>query len=343
MMAVKGWDTTMWKEEGMKRVSRWVTVVMLAVVAVSGRRASAEQGVIAGTDLGFVGPLKELKDRTTTGGVLGPFAGYMFNSYLGAVAQVDLLGLPTKDRIGVGDNDTAWALGAHAGPRVALPFGGGELYATYQAGVFTGLAPQSPIDGTSWGYSTGGGINARVTDQLLIGASLRYNRLDQRATGSNGTRDDVQYLIGALSVVYNAVPAPPAPPPAPKPVAQAEPAPPPPAKKKIVLRGVNFDFDKSNIRADARPVLDEAIATLKAEGTVTIVAEGHTDSRGTDEYNQVLSLRRAKSVRDYLVAGGIAANRISVEGFGESQPVADNKTDDGRAQNRRVELRIRSE
>ncbi|HUI28402.1 MAG TPA: OmpA family protein [Candidatus Kryptonia bacterium] len=327
----------------MKRLSRWVLIALLATPASGTRAVWAEQGVIAGADLGFVGPLKEFKDRSTTGGVLGPFAGYMLNDYVGGVGQVEILGAPNKDRTGVGDNESTWALGAHVGPRLALPFNGGELYATWQGGIFTGLAPQSPIDGTSWGYSTGGGINARITDQLLVGAFLRYNRLDQRVTGSSGTRDDVQYLTGGLSLIYNALPAPPVAPPPPKPVAQAEPAPPPPMKKKIVLRGVNFDFDKSNIRADARPVLNEAIATLKQEGDISIVAEGHTDSRGTEEYNQALSLRRANAVRDYLVAGGVAASRITVEGYGESKPVASNNTDDGRAQNRRVELRIRGE
>ena len=82
---------------------------------------------------------------------------------------------------------------------------------------------------------------------------------------------------------------------------------------------------------------------MKQEGNISIIAEGHTDSRGTEEYNQALSLRRANAVRDYLVAGGVAANRITVEGYGESKPVASNNTDDGRAQNRRVELRIRGE
>ena len=326
----------------MKRLSRWVLIAGLAACAIGVRSASAEQGVIAGVDLGFVGPLKEFKDRSTTGGVFGPFAGYMLNDYIGGVGQVEVLGAPNKDRTGIGDNESTWALGAHVGPRLALPFNGGDLYATWQGGVFTGLAPQSPIDGTSWGYSTGGGIDVRVTDLLLVGAFLRYNRLDQRATGSSGTRDDVQYLTGGLSLVYNAVPAPPAPPPAPAPVAQAAPAP-PPVKKKIVLRGVNFDFDKSNIRADARPVLDEAIATLKQEGEISIIAEGHTDGRGTDEYNQGLSMRRANAVRDYLVAGGVSASRISVAGYGKSRPVASNATDDGRAQNRRVELRIQGE
>jgi len=90
-------------------------------------------------------------------------------------------------------------------------------------------------------------------------------------------------------------------------------------------------------------VLNEAITTLKQEGTISIIAEGYTDNIGTEAYNQALSLRRANAVRDYLVAGGVSASRISVEGFGESKPVASNRTDDGRAQNRRVELHIRGE
>ena len=112
-------------------------------------------------------------------------------------------------------------------------------------------------------------------------------------------------------------------------------------QKKFVLRGVNFDFDKATIRADARPVLDEAITILKEQGGIAVVAEGHTDSTGPDTYNQGLSERRAKSVRDYLVAGGIDASRIETAGYGESQPVADNSTRDGRAQNRRVELEVK--
>jgi OOP family OmpA-OmpF porin len=137
---------------------------------------------------------------------------------------------------------------------------------------------------------------------------------------------------------------------APEPVKAAPPPPPPPPpppaapmKKKIILRGVNFDFDKSNIRADARPVLDEAIDTLKEAGDVRVAVEGHTDSVGTDAYNQGLSVRRANSVADYLASGGISRSRMAVEGFGESRPVASNDTDDGRAQNRRVELKVISE
>jgi OmpA-OmpF porin, OOP family len=111
-------------------------------------------------------------------------------------------------------------------------------------------------------------------------------------------------------------------------------------KKSIVLRGINFDFDKAVIKPEAEPVLDAAVDVLKENPDVKVRVGGHTDSVGTDAYNQGLSERRAKSVRDYLVAHGIDASRLTAVGFGESQPVADNKTKDGRAQNRRVTLDV---
>ncbi|MFN8625806.1 MAG: TonB-dependent receptor [Candidatus Binatia bacterium] len=141
-----------------------------------------------------------------------------------------------------------------------------------------------------------------------------------------------------LTYNYTAGEEPLAPPPAP--VVQAAP-PPPPAKKKIVLRSVHFDFDKATLKADAKPILDEAVQVLKQEGSVDIIVEGHTDSVGTDQYNLGLSRRRAETVRTYLVDHGIAKSRITAEGMGEAKPVASNDTADGRAQNRRVELHVK--
>jgi outer membrane protein OmpA-like peptidoglycan-associated protein len=130
--------------------------------------------------------------------------------------------------------------------------------------------------------------------------------------------------------------------PVPAPVAQAAPPPPAPAtKKKFVLRSVHFDFDKATLKADAKPILEEAVQVLKQEGSVDIVVEGHTDSVGSDQYNLGLSRRRADTVRRYLVGHGIAASRITADGMGESKPVASNDTADGRAQNRRVELHVK--
>lgn len=107
-----------------------------------------------------------------------------------------------------------------------------------------------------------------------------------------------------------------------------------------ILKGVNFDNDKSILRTDAFPVLDEVADTLKRYPEVRAEIAGHTDWNNSDAYNQALSERRATSVMDYLISKGVAANRMTAKGYGESKPIADNNAEDGRFQNRRVELRI---
>jgi len=102
--------------------------------------------------------------------------------------------------------------------------------------------------------------------------------------------------------------------------------------------GILFDTDSATIRPESKPVLDEVVASLTAEPTWQLTIEGHTDSTGTAEHNRVLSQQRADSVKAYLVAAGIDPARLKTAGFGASQPVADNSTELGRSQNRRVEL-----
>jgi OmpA-OmpF porin, OOP family len=126
--------------------------------------------------------------------------------------------------------------------------------------------------------------------------------------------------------------------PEPEPPAPPPPPPAPPVKQKIVLRGVNFDFDKATLQPAGKPILDEAARILTENADLRVKVQGYTDSVGTDAYNQRLSDRRADTVKRYLVSKGIAASRLDAEGFGESDPVASNDTDEGRAQNRRVEL-----
>ncbi len=145
-------------------------------------------------------------------------------------------------------------------------------------------------------------------------------------------------LCGILGHVF-LDPAPPVafvPPPPPPP--EPTPAPTPVVRQRIVLRGVNFDFNSSEIRPSSRPVLDQAAEILKANPGVDVRVEGHTDAIGSEEYNQALSVRRAEAVFRYLVNRGVEPERFTVEGFGESRPIASNDTDAGRAQNRRVEL-----
>lgn len=108
----------------------------------------------------------------------------------------------------------------------------------------------------------------------------------------------------------------------------------------IILRGVNFDNDSAALRGDALATLDEAVATLQRYPDLKVEVAGHTDSASSDAYNLDLSARRAKAVMGYFVSKGIDAGRLTSKGYGESQPIADNATEDGRFQNRRVELRV---
>jgi outer membrane protein OmpA-like peptidoglycan-associated protein len=345
----------------MKRLAMWVAVGVLAGALVGAGSMSADQGEGSGTtggvDVGAVLPLNAFDNYSTTGFVLAPWIGYMFNEYIGVMVQGQGLVAPNRSR-GISFEPVSAALAAGVGPRVAVPLGPMEIYGTFQIGGITGLTAPSSITDTAWGFSTGGGVNLPITDTLSIGAWARWNRWYERVRHTqaqfadpskpNGNVacpncGDLRYASVGIGVTLK---SPPPPPPAPV-VAQAPPPPPPPppppAKRKIVLRGVNFDFDKSTIRPDARPVLDEAINILKNESGISVVAEGHTDSVGSDKYNQGLSQRRAKAVRDYLVNGGVSSSRIETVGYGESRPVASNDTAEGRAQNRRTELRVKGE
>jgi len=129
-------------------------------------------------------------------------------------------------------------------------------------------------------------------------------------------------------------------PPAPKAAAPA-PAPQAPAASKVTYAAdAFFDFDKATLKPAGKAKLDDLVGKVKGINLEVIIAVGHTDSVGSDVYNQKLSVKRAESVKAYLVSKGIEKNRIYTEGKGEKQPVADNKTTEGRAKNRRVEIEV---
>jgi OOP family OmpA-OmpF porin len=127
-------------------------------------------------------------------------------------------------------------------------------------------------------------------------------------------------------------------------IAEAAPAPAPapaPVYDKVVYdANTFFDFDKDTLKPDGRQMLDELVSRVGQMDLEVILAVGHTDSVGTEQYNQGLSQRRAAAVKNYLVSRGVDANRVYTEGKGETQPVATNSTAAGRAQNRRVEIEV---
>ena len=129
--------------------------------------------------------------------------------------------------------------------------------------------------------------------------------------------------------------------PAPVPAAPVAPAAPATVATKVTYAAdAFFDFNKSVVKPEGKAKLDDLVSKIKGINLEVIIAVGHTDAVGSDAYNQKLSVRRSEAVKAYLVSKGIEKNRVYTEGKGEKQPVADNKTAEGRAKNRRVEIEV---
>ena len=156
---------------------------------------------------------------------------------------------------------------------------------------------------------------------------------------------------GALKKVVAPPPPPPPPPPAPvapaaapaAPPAPPPPPPPPPApvsEKVTFAADAFFDVNKSVLKPEAKSKLDDLVSKTAGVNLEVIIAVGHTDSDGSDAANQKLSVARSEAVKAYLTSKGVEKNRVYTEGKGEKQPVADNKTKEGKAKNRRVEIEV---
>jgi outer membrane protein OmpA-like peptidoglycan-associated protein len=311
----------------------WIAGIGLAVSLFAPAAHGGEPFI--GVNVGAAVPTEKFSQSADPGGMIAPYVGYRLFTFADTVA-LSLQGQPQfslfQTSIPTRQSDVSSFFSFTAGPRISLLDENLEAFFTAQGGYYTEMS--GPTNGSDGGWNIAGGLNY----EFLRGASagLFVQRDDSSIKAARGSTHDLTFISAGLGAQYRFLPplpvvaeAPPPPPP-----------PPPPAKKKIVLRGVNFDFDKSTIRPDARPILDEAISTLKEYKDITLSVEGHTDSIGSDAYNQKLSERRAQAVANYLEKGGIAASRMTAKGFGESQPVTSNDTAAGRAENRRVELKI---
>lgn len=209
----------------------------------------------------------------------------------------------------------------------------------------------------------GAGLQTTFDKRVAVRAEIAYRAdFDDNSVAANGSRDwagyphnseesyfgDVMASVGVV-IPLGPPPAPPAPPAPPPPPPAPAPAPAPPAPITIDLNGVNFDFDRATLRPDAVAILNEAVEILKRYPELRVEVAGHTDSVGTDAYNQRLSERRAKAVYDHLASNGIMADRlVGPTGYGESRPIAPNTNADGsdnpegRARNRRTELNVQN-
>lgn len=235
--------------------------------------------------------------------------------------------------------------------------------------VMAGLGSQSHRnvvdEGSNTVFSLGFGLAAQVAKHFSVRGQVMWRQdNDAHSQPPTNSYNDWYYSFG-MSYDFGGKTPPPPPPPPPA----AAPPPPPPnpdldgdgvpnerdkcpntrpgavvdmdgceVEAVISLEGVHFDFDKATLRPEAKVILDNAAALLQSQERVVVEVAGHTDSVGTEAYNQGLSERRANSVKDYLTSKGVKASRLTARGYGEVQPVASNDTDAGRQANRRVEL-----
>jgi len=197
------------------------------------------------------------------------------------------------------------------------------------------------------------GVSAQTVDNWVSGTGLPWKNGTNELCWRDGVWTPATALAGCDGAPATmAAPAPmPAPAPAGPPTAAPAPAPAaapvapaviaaPTSEKVTFAADAFFDFDKSVLKPEGRAKLDDLTSKMSGLNLEVIIAVGHTDSVGSDSYNQRLSIRRSEAVKAYLVSKGVEKNRVYTEGKGEKQPVADNKTSEGRAKNRRVEIEV---
>jgi OOP family OmpA-OmpF porin len=146
-------------------------------------------------------------------------------------------------------------------------------------------------------------------------------------------------LVQKPAPVAETTPAP-APEPVPAPAPTPEPAPAPVVEKPDYnFKNIQFEFNSGILKTEAYPILDKAAAEMKKDPSVKFALNGNSSAEGSDEHNMTLSVERANAVKTYLVNSGVNIDVLTAKGFGETKPIADNKTEEGRALNRRVEIK----
>lgn len=321
-----------------------------ALLGMTAAQASEFDGLYIGGKVGLnssdiVGATTASKENSTTLGIEEGYNWDMGGYLLGGSFFADFN--QKTSRVAAAVNSGSATMGLDL--KLGLPNGSWMPYAKagWDRTTGTGAFPASQFKNTN-DLHFGAGVEYKFAPNWSVVGE--WTKSASKVAGSKLRNDNftigLSYYFGGSPVV--AAPA------APAPVAAAAPAPAPaPAvkaepketwktlltDKPVTIEGANFDFNSSKIRPGAVKKLNEVVEFAAAYGNAQLEISGHTDSVGKDAYNQKLSEQRAKVVSDYLVKKGVAANRIVTKGYGETKPVADNKTAKGRAQNRRVEIR----
>lgn len=346
------------------KCNRLMASIALGLFAAAGAAQAADGWYVAPA----VGYYNSDEDRLTEEGSV--FGALGIGKYFGNNASLEF-SIDRTSRSNDGDTGTFANHGATLTYRQF--FGAGAFKPYFLVGGGAGRHDRSGSD-PGWDFiaQAGGGVAYDFTDRVRARgeAFYRYDMDDESVPGTDNFGDWVVAL--GMQIALGQVEAPVEPEPLPPPVA-------PPAEPHcseldgdgdgvndcddqcpttapgtvvgpdgcelqvaIDLRGVEFDFDKSTLRPESQQTLNEASEVLKQYPDIRVETAGHTDSIGSDQYNQGLSERRAQAVYDYLVANGIDSSRLSVRGYGESSPIADNATREGRQRNRRTELVVQN-